>query len=85
MFSHPHPQYITPSTPLPSSITALREAAIIPLTMTKQPKGYAVGFFEQGIFLGLSVMAVVVLPTAGWGLYTAGRLGWRWAVSKRAI
>jgi hypothetical protein len=47
------------------------------LKPTGQKKGHAVGFFEQGILIGLGITASVVLPIVGWGVWRLGREGWK--------
>lgn len=77
MFSAPCPQFITPQTslPLPSK---LKELALKPLKPIGQRPGHAIGFFEQGILLGLGSTAIVVLPLLGWTLFKGAKLGMRY-------
>jgi hypothetical protein len=77
MFSTPRPQFITPPTPLPAP-SKLKELALKPLKPTSQRPGHAIGFFEQGILLGLGSTALVVLPLVGWSLFSAVRFGMRY-------
>ena len=77
MFSTPQPQFIVPSTPLPPS-SKLMELSLRQLKPTGQRPGHAIGFFEQGILLGLGSTALVVLPLLGWGLFRAVRFGMRY-------
>lgn len=76
MFSTPRPQFVTPPEPLPPS-SKLKELALKELKPTGQPVGHAIGFFEQGIIVGLTSTAVIVLPLLGWSLFTAGKHGWK--------
>ena len=73
MFSRSRPTIIAPVPDLPE---ALKEEATKPLKPTGQKMGHAVGFFEQGIFLGLGVTVFVVLPITGWFLWKAGKRTW---------
>lgn len=43
----------------------LQESARKPLRKTGQPLGHAIGFFEQGILLGVGILFLVVVPTVG--------------------
>jgi hypothetical protein len=54
----------------------MKKLATMELKSTGQPLGKAVGFFEQGIFLGLGTVAVFVLPVIGYGIFWVGRKGW---------
>jgi hypothetical protein len=76
MFSSPRPQFATSPEPLPPS-SKLKELALKELKPTGQPVGHAIGFFEQGILIGLASTAVIVLPVLSWGLYTACKHSWR--------
>ncbi|CZR61845.1 uncharacterized protein PAC_11742 [Phialocephala subalpina] len=75
MFSTPRPQFITAPPSLPSSIE-MKKAATKELKPTGQRPGHAIGFFEQGILIGLGSAAVVVLPALGYGAWWVGRKGW---------
>ncbi|TVY84409.1 Aldehyde dehydrogenase family 3 member B2, partial [Lachnellula suecica] len=65
-----HPRY-TPemfSVPRPEFFTQVEFSTELKnLKPTGQKKGHAVGFFEQGIFIGLGLTGSVVLPLLGWG------------------
>jgi hypothetical protein len=54
------------------------ELALRQLKPTGQRPGHAIGFFEQGILLGLGSTALVVLPLLGWGLFRAVKFGMRY-------
>lgn len=80
MFSQPKPQRVKPSTTLSTSVHDQLKAALQPLDPVNQPLGRAVGFFEQGIFIGLGVTFFVVLPGLSYAAfrgvkYGIGRLG----------
>jgi hypothetical protein len=75
MFSTPRPQFITAPPSLPSSIE-MKKLATKGLRPTGQRPGHAIGFFEQGILIGLGSAAVIVLPVVGWGVYWVGRKVW---------
>ena len=77
MFSAPRPQFITSPAPLPSP-AQLKELALQPLKPTGQRPGHAIGFFEQGVFLGLGSTALVVLPLLGWSVFSAVKFGMRY-------
>lgn len=47
-----------------------------------QSQGFTVGFFEQGILLGLGLTAFVILPTLSYGVWKGGRFAWQ-ALSSR--
>ncbi|OBT85867.1 hypothetical protein VE02_06076 [Pseudogymnoascus sp. 03VT05] len=89
MFSIPRPQYIHalptelsvvdehlfPGRNLngTTKVKQLRSLAARKLTRTGQAQGYDIGFFEQGILLGLGVFLSIVMPAAGWGLWVLGK------------
>jgi hypothetical protein len=77
MFSTPRPQFITPPATLPAP-SKLMEIALKQLKPTGQRPGHAIGFFEQGILLGLTSTALVVLPLLGWGAFKAVKFGLRY-------
>ena len=81
MFSTPRPQFVTPSNILPAS-TKLKDVALEKLRPTGQRPGHAVGFFEQGIFIGLGLTAAIVLPILTWGIFAAGKQGWRFVQAR---
>jgi hypothetical protein len=70
MFSVPRPEIVVP-VEFPSGMKDLKP--------TGQKKGHAVGFFEQGIFIGLGLTASIVLPVVGWGVWRLGKEGWKLA------
>jgi hypothetical protein len=45
----------------------LRLLATQKLPSTGQAQGFDIGFFEQGILLGLGVVLTIVVPATGWG------------------
>lgn len=57
----------------------IRKQAEEPLPKTGQPLGHAVGFFEQGIFLGAGLFLTVVVPAVAYGSWVLGRGAWRLA------
>ena len=57
----------------------LRKNAMEPLPKTGQPLGHAVGFFEQGIFLGAGLFLSLVIPSLAYGSWVLGRGAWRLA------
>jgi hypothetical protein len=90
MFSVPRPQYIIPSPAslLPASqildgsskvaAKEIRKLAFTPLKSTGQGKGEAIGFFEQGIITGASILFGVVVPTTIYGTWVLGRKGFQY-------
>jgi hypothetical protein len=76
MFSLPRPQFVVPSAVLPTS-TKLKELALAKLPPTNQRPGHALGFFEQGILIGLGTSALLILPMLGWGIFAGGKHGWK--------
>lgn len=54
-------------------VKKLRSLATQKLPSTGQAQGYDVGFFEQGILLGLGIVLTVVLPATGWGVWALGK------------
>ncbi|KUJ07454.1 uncharacterized protein LY89DRAFT_766029 [Mollisia scopiformis] len=74
MLSAPRPQFVAISAEMPDSLE-MKKLAAKELKPTGQKPGHAVGFFEQGILIGLGSAAVVVLPAVGWGVYWVGRRG----------
>ncbi|KFZ19756.1 hypothetical protein V501_00526 [Pseudogymnoascus sp. VKM F-4519 (FW-2642)] len=89
MFSIPRPQYIHAlPTELSvvdehlvpgrnpngtTKVKQLRSLATRKLPGTGQSQGHDIGFFEQGILLGLGVVLSIVVPAAGWGLWAVGK------------
>ncbi|KAI0471638.1 Aldehyde/histidinol dehydrogenase [Xylariaceae sp. FL0804] len=63
--------------------TAARALATAPLRPTGQPSNWGIGFFEQGILLGLGVALSVILPVAGYTTWLVGRKGWQLAARIR--
>ncbi|KAI9713025.1 MAG: hypothetical protein M1820_001010 [Bogoriella megaspora] len=55
----------------------LRKLATVALPPTGQGKGFSIGFFEQGILIGLGGAAAVVLPVIGYATWFAGSRAWR--------
>lgn len=51
----------------------LRSLATQKLPGTGQAQGYDIGFFEQGILLGLGIVLTIVVPATGWGLWVLGK------------
>jgi len=88
MFSIPRPQYITPISPTLAPISQIiegsdkvstkeiRKLALEPLEPTGQGKGEAIGFFEQGIITGATVMFGIVVPGV---LYTS------WVLRRKGV
>ncbi|KAK0115742.1 hypothetical protein ONS95_000002 [Cadophora gregata] len=58
-------------------VRELRKNAVEPLPKTGQPLGHAVGFFEQGIFLGAGLFLSLVIPTLAYGSWVLGKGAWR--------
>jgi acyl-CoA reductase-like NAD-dependent aldehyde dehydrogenase len=95
MFSVPRPQYITTSPELFSvsakildnmnhtSEKAMRSLATAPLAPTGQGKGFAIGFFEQGLLTGAAVALTVVVPAISYGTYVIGRKCFEYAAKRR--
>lgn len=91
MFSSSRPQYISPpskdlqalenvvSTGEEVLLISIRKQAEEPLPKTGQPLGHAVGFFEQGIFLGAGLFLTVFVPAVAYGSWILGRGVWRLA------
>ncbi|KAE8453262.1 hypothetical protein EG329_011329 [Mollisiaceae sp. DMI_Dod_QoI] len=89
MFSSSKPEYISsPSEELQALeqvlsgddemlLRAIRKKAVEPLPKTGQPLGHAVGFFEQGIFLGAGLFLTVFIPSVAYGSWVLGRGAWR--------
>ncbi|RDW85613.1 hypothetical protein BP5796_03938 [Coleophoma crateriformis] len=75
MFSQPRPQIIEP--------TKAINMVVADLKPTGQKPGHAVGFFEQGILIGLGITACVVFPSVGYGVFRLGREAWRYAALRR--
>ncbi|CAN8095659.1 unnamed protein product [Discula destructiva] len=55
--------------------SALRETAVKPLPPTGQSENKAIGFFESGILLGLSIYAPIILSGLGFTAYFVGKKG----------
>jgi acyl-CoA reductase-like NAD-dependent aldehyde dehydrogenase len=95
MFSVPRPQYVTtPPEPFsasarmldganPTSERAVRSLATAALAPTSQGKGFAIGFFEQGLLTGAAVVLTVVLPAVTYGTYIVGRKCFEYATRGR--
>lgn len=65
------------------SLRKIRSNAVEPLPKTGQPKGHAIGFFEQGILLGAGLFLSVFVPAVGYGSWVLGRHLWRMAAQSR--
>lgn len=94
MFSKPRPQFISlpeKSTKLFGSLQNIRTAsskelkaaALVPLKPMGQGKGFAIGYFEQGILSGATVFLSIILPAVGYGTYFVGRKCFEYAVKGR--
>lgn len=55
----------------------LRKLATVPLPSTGQSKGGGIGFFEQGILIGLGLASVVTLPTLTFAVWFGGSKAWK--------
>lgn len=69
MFQLSRPQIVEP--------VANFEKVVRDLKPTGQKAGKAIGFFEQGILLGLGITAVIVLPSLGYAGFRIARGAWR--------
>jgi hypothetical protein len=69
MFQLSRPQFIEP--------VADFEKVVKDLKPTGQKAGKAIGFFEQGILLGLGIVAVIVLPSFGYAGFRIVKGTWR--------
>lgn len=96
MFSVPRPQFVERAPEVfqkaeellsgssrKATAATLREAAVEPLPPMRVSDNKAVGFFEQGLFTGASVMLSVVLPAVGYSTYLLGRKGVEYALRLR--
>jgi hypothetical protein len=93
MFSSPRPQYIShpptssyemmaleklgESRVKPEELKKIRERAVAPLPKTGQKPGHAIGFFEQGILIGVGLFLSVTIPAAGYASWVVGRSAWK--------
>lgn len=88
MFSKARPQYITPPTieTLQDITTVssrqLKAVATAPLKPISQGRGFAIGYFEQGLISGASIVISIVLPAVGYGTYLVGRKVFQHAVRR---
>lgn len=96
MFSSPRPQYISrlPLSRAGTSdleklcegnvngdeLRKIRQRMNEPLPKTGQKPGHAMGFFEQGIFLGMGIFLSVTIPVAGYGSWVVGKMAWKLVV-----
>lgn len=90
MFSTLRPQYIaiSPQSVLPISqilyvnskisTKEVRKLAVTPLKPTGQGKGEAIGFFEQGIITGATILFGIVVPTTIYATWVLGRKGFQY-------
>ncbi|EPE34796.1 ALDH-like protein [Glarea lozoyensis ATCC 20868] len=76
MLSVPRPKIINTVATIPSSVEELHESALQPLKPVGQKMGHALGFFEQGIFIGLGMTFCIFVPLATW---------FSWIASKRVL
>ena len=94
MFSTRRPQYLQPQmgilslgdNRLEKSDVAMRKIqreAMEPLPLTGQPLGKAIGFFEQGILLGLGTFLTILIPSVSYGSWIVGKHAWRLAFSQK--
>lgn len=59
-----------------ATVEQIRSRPISALKTQKQAAGHAIGFFEQGIMIGMGMVALsVVLPVVGFGTYFIRRKG----------
>ena len=75
MFLQARPQFVKVFSSLPKGGVDLVTEALVPLSPTKQPPGHAVGFFEQGIFIGLGAVVLGIFPSAGYMVWCGARWG----------
>ncbi|ESZ93897.1 hypothetical protein SBOR_5718 [Sclerotinia borealis F-4128] len=92
MFSSVCPQYILPpsedllildefvggreSISKEALLKKMQRVATKKLPETGQGLGHAIGFFEQGIWLGAALFLSVVIPALGYASWVGGRLAW---------
>lgn len=77
MFSQPRPQIIELAPEV-----KIQKAFLPPI---KQRPGFAVGFFEQGILIGLGITLCVVIPTVSYGIYWMGRTACKYVSFQRQM
>lgn len=61
-------------------LKSLESSATAPLKKIDQSEGFAIGFFEQGILLGLGMFLTVFVPAVGYSSWLLWRSAWRMAV-----
>ncbi|KAI0023546.1 Aldehyde/histidinol dehydrogenase [Xylariomycetidae sp. FL0641] len=95
MFSAARPQYVErPSNAFAHaekllegakgvSTSSIRAMAVKPLKPTGQPSNWGIGFFEQGILIGLGLALTVVFPVIGYTTWITGRKGVQLAMKWR--
>ncbi|KUI71133.1 Aldehyde dehydrogenase, dimeric NADP-preferring [Cytospora mali] len=96
MFSVPRPQFVERppdvfrkveellyGTSKEVTVSTLRDSAAKPLPPTKQSDNNGVGFFEQGIITGVSIMASIIIPAVGYSTYFLGRKGVEYVMKLR--
>lgn len=91
MFSVPRPQFVEGPSDVSKkagellsgakgvTTAGVRAQAVKALRPTGQPENKQIGYFEQGILVGLVTVVTVVLPVAGVTTYFAGRKGVEYA------
>ncbi|CAJ2507695.1 Uu.00g088810.m01.CDS01 [Anthostomella pinea] len=62
------------------STSSVRALAVKPLRPTGQPSNWGIGFFEQGILIGASLILTVVAPVIGYTTWVTGRKGFQLAM-----
>jgi hypothetical protein len=65
-----------------ASRKTIRGMALAPLKPTGQGKGEAIGFFEQGLLLGGTLLLTTVIPMITYGAWIVGKKGLQ-ALAKR--
>jgi hypothetical protein len=68
-----------------TQVRELRKVAVEPLQPTGQKPGHAIGFFEQGIMIGLGLFLAVAVPTASYGAWILGKKGFQAAMSLKRV
>ncbi|KAI5917315.1 Aldehyde/histidinol dehydrogenase [Camillea tinctor] len=63
------------------STSRIRALAVKPLKPTGQPSNWALGFFEQGFFVGAGFFLTIVFPILGYTTWIAGRKGLQLAMT----
>ncbi|KAH9883343.1 Aldehyde/histidinol dehydrogenase [Xylariomycetidae sp. FL2044] len=92
MFSVGRPQYVEPPAGAFAeaekllegargvNASSIRKLAVQPLKPTGQGSNWGIGFFEQGILIGASIMLTVVIPLVGYTTWITGRKGFQLAM-----